>query len=77
MRLSLRQFLFDSPSDDQSFGDVFKRRLVQKEVVVLKHETRALADPQNVVAGDLGQVKRFARKGQPTAVGFFQEIQAT
>lgn len=39
MRLSLRQFLFDSPSDDQSFGDVFKRRLVQKEVVVLKHET--------------------------------------
>ena len=39
MRLSLRQFLFDSSSDDQSFGDVFKRRLVQKEVVVLKHET--------------------------------------
>ena len=77
MRLGLCQSLFDSSSDDQSFGDVFKCRLVQKEVVVLKHETRALADTQNVFAGDLCQVKRFARKGHPATVGLFQKIQAT
>ena len=69
-------FSVDFPSGRQAEGDVFEHRLVQKQVVALKHKGSLLPDPRNLLFGDCVQIVGPIVEGQGSRVRPLKEIDA-
>ena len=71
-----RFLLRDLPGHDQPFRDILQGRLIGEQIVILKHEARAPAQPGDLLFSHAAEGIKLSVKGHGSRVRRFQEIHA-